>query len=263
MSSTKPLSQAVPILIAFLVLAQCGSCTRIKELLDTLNEIRTDPLRYRTYITSLYSTPTNVLSRVHGTWATQFSEALPGLFDEADNYLRAKTPTSSTLSIEMGLSYSAYLHSKFMAESRAVNTVGSGGSSADTRIRSFGTAGTTAEELISRSGVTAKKNGKVVILDFVIDDAVVNRVNRQKVFSSGVTKVGIGIFAGSDGNEYVTIQTSDSYTCTKCGEINCAKQIEMGWERYNQDAGIAVACNHADLKGGLIIILMGLFIALF
>src|SRR3990167_11287752 len=130
--------------VVFVVLAVVRGANNplptIKQYFDAQNGARTNPTDMATFITTEYKD--NVVSgtKLHTVWRLTFFEDCPAVFDEAINYLNAFTAVGA-LELDLGMTYAAWSHAKWMVESNGgtLTHTGNGSSSFTTRMKVYTT----------------------------------------------------------------------------------------------------------------------------
>lgn len=230
------------LLVMLVVPSICRDQLSLKQLLDALNKLRTNPSYYATFINNEYKAKTNNSTRVHSDWNLQFNEATPGVFDNAISFLNSQTAIAA-FNIDLGMTYATWKHVKYLWTINTLDHTGANGTNVSQRLNEYGAWGTTVGENLLYNTFEAK-GAEHVNVDFVIDDGVSGRGHRTNDYNTAYTKVGLGLYRGTDGKEYYGIAFAGSYTCSQCSSITCAMQLECGWTKYLSDAGIAdPTCN--------------------
>ena len=184
----------------------------LKAILDVFNDIRKNPSKYADRVQILYLDHINDNNVNMRTKIMTNEGKTP--YIEAKRFLSTQKPIPKC-ELDGGLSAAAYLHSVYCAELDQLTHQGKGGNGPMDRIKVFGDmlAGMCAENILNRAEVTPEE----WILDFVIDDGVLNRGHRKNIFNDQTTKVGLGLARKDHQSDwYFTMDfSSDGYKSDK------------------------------------------------
>lgn len=184
----------------------------LKEILEVFNDVRVNPGKYADRVQILYLDHIND-KNVNMRTKVMTNEG-KGPYIEAKKFLASQAPLKR-VELDDGLTAAAYLHSVYAAELDELTHEGKGKSTAMSRIKEFGVmaAGMCAENILNRRDVTPEE----WILDFIIDDGVVNRGHRKNIFNEQVSKVGLGVARKNHQSEWFFTMdfTSDGYKSDK------------------------------------------------
>ncbi|AGT44939.1 lipoprotein [Treponema pedis str. T A4] len=159
----------------------------IKEILNELNKVRSNPKKYAEEVLSprikyfedkLYKAP--------GTIPIITNEGAAAV-KECINVLN-KTSPMGTLPLEKGLSLAAQMLADDQAKTGNIGHIGSDGSTPDKRIGLYGKWSITIGENCAYGPKTAEE----IIAQLLIDDGVPDRGHRINILNEKFKKVGIG-----------------------------------------------------------------------
>lgn len=216
---------------SLLVLTGLSQGYTLSAALTATNKARTNPSYYSTFINTNYKAKT--VNGVQTDWYLEFNEATPAVFDGAITYLNSFTPVG-TLTLDMGMTFAAWRHAKYLGETlKSLSHTGECSSAFYARMNVFTTkiVSASAENIISNRISAKAANIEYMIADFLIDDGVSTRGHRTNLMNSAYTKVGLGIYKAGDGTEYFVMMFASSFTCDKC-TLTCDQQDEIGWTQY-------------------------------
>jgi uncharacterized protein YkwD len=223
----------------------------IKQYLDAMNQARTNPKAFATFITTEFKAKVPAGSQVHSVWRIGFSETCPEVFDEAINYMNTVTAIGA-LTVDLGMTYAAWKQAKWIVESNggSLSHSGPGGNSVADRLgeytsKSVGFWGENILYLGSGYGT-----GQVMVSQYLIDDGVSSRGHRLNIMKPEYAKIGIGLYPNKANTYfYQATDFSNAYTCDKCGIITCQMQKDCGWSQYLADAGLKDPCVVTQTSG--------------
>ena len=96
------------------------------------------------------------------------------------------------------MTYATWKHVKYLSEvAKNLDHTGQGGSTFTLRLQEYGKLGSSSAENLQSTSIQLKK-AEQLTADFVIDDGVSNKGHRYNLFSKIYTKVGLGLFKGSN-----------------------------------------------------------------
>ena len=180
----------------------------LKQIMDILNEVRTNPGIFADRIQQLYLDYINEKGMNMRTKIMTIEGKKPYL--DAKKFLETQKPVNKC-ELDVGLTAAAYLHSVYCASINQQTHTGEDGGGPMERIKQFGkmTQGMCAENVLSRSVIAAEE----WILDFIIDDGCPSRGHRKNIFNPQVSKIGLGVARQEEDSEwYFTMEfTSDGY----------------------------------------------------
>ena len=276
----KPLQPSIKMLSIGLLLLSSYSLAQgqggysISKVLTAINTARSSPrFYYRDFINSEYEMLTSngtAGTGTHSVWRLTFNEATPVVFDTARTFLGTQA-TVTNLTIDMGLSYAAYLQAQYLGTVvHGISHIGPGGSTIIQRISEYSkyTVWFPGENALRND--LLKKNETHMIADFIIDDGVSTRGHRANIYNSSFNKVGIGLYKSktmNDSNTYLVLDFTEftdyfSYECDKCSSITCQNQKDMGWDVYLKDLNLTDPCASTSSKKAGIVGILGMVIAI-
>ena len=205
----------------------------LKKILDTLNDIRTNPSKYAERVQVLYLDHINDKGINMRTKIMTNEGKVP--YADAKRFLTSQKPISKC-ELDDGLTAAAYLHSVYCAAiGEQTHTSKDGGGPMD-RIKDFGMMlqGMCAENVLSKSQIDAEE----WILDFIIDDGCPSRGHRKNIFNPQVSKIGLGVARQAPNSDwYFTMDFTSSSYKSDTSKIPADVKVNCGLKDYHRQIG--------------------------
>ena len=199
--------------------------SNVKQVLESINRARQNPTYFSILIKDEYKD--KAVGNIQKEWNFRFNENPPAQFNEAIDFLN-KYSESTPLELELGLTLAAWKHAKYLSTVLgSLSHTGEGGSSFTARGSVYGTYSGGGEAITYN--FLEQKKGDHYIADFIIDDGVTSRGHRAIVMDKDSTKIGIGLYKGTDDRQYCVLMLASKYDCTKCNTITDQEKQDCGY----------------------------------
>lgn len=221
----------------------------LKKSVDSLNKARTNPQYMQDFIKKEIediTTPKTGKCQLSGKRRSMIEDC-PLVFNDLRSFYSAENRKTGALELDMGISWGAYLHCKYLGTKvhKLTHADASGDTSPSKKIKPWTTksTGSTGENIhrVQFDYMTEE----FMMADFILDDGVASRGHRKNSYNPVFKKIGIGLYqanAADDKYQYMCINLASQYECDKCNEITCAMQKEMRWDQYLKDMGKPDPC---------------------
>lgn len=176
-----------------------------QAILKEVNEARANPQSFVPYLENYRKLfKGNMAYYADGKMVTTIEGM--AVIDEAIAYLK-KLSTLPPYAMSKGLSTAATAQVTDLMENSALGHYGKDGSDLPTRLKKFGSYGTTTSENITYFPPLARD----IVMAMIIDDGVKNRGHRKNIFSANLKQIGLAFGQSKKGENLCVVIFADSF----------------------------------------------------